>query len=63
MLLVGLLAVYCMLGVGLGLFLLIYLFAVLVGCMFWCFDVVCCVVYMRNSDWLILWGVVDWQRC
>lgn len=32
--------------------MLIYLFAMLVGCMFWCFIAVCCVVYMRNSDWL-----------
>lgn len=43
-----------MLGVSLGLFLLVYLFVLLVGCVFCCFSVVSCVVYMKNSDWLVL---------
>lgn len=30
--------------------LLICLLAVMAGCMFCCFVVVCCVVYMQNSD-------------
>lgn len=42
--------------------LLICLLAVMAGCMFCCFAVVCCVVYMQNSDWLGFVGVVGRLR-